>query len=48
MESVEEYLKRGGRIQSVPTQRVQPPKKLPQGEALRRRIRREKRNVGLK
>jgi hypothetical protein len=47
MESVEQFLKRGGRIQSVPIQRVQPPKKLPHGRALKKRLRREASNNGL-
>lgn len=47
METVEQYLKRGGRIQSVPIQRVQPPKKLPHGRALKKRLRREANNDGL-
>ena len=46
METVEEYLKRGGRIKREPIRKVTL-KRLPQGEALRRCIKREKRNVGL-
>lgn len=46
MESVEDFIKRGGRIRRVPVRPVRP-EKLPPGEALRRRLTREKRNVGL-
>ena len=46
METVKEFLKRGGRIKRVPIQRSRL-KKLSQGEALRRRMKQEARNVGL-
>ena len=45
-ESVEQFLRRGGRITRVPIRPVRP-QKLPHGEAMRRRLKREKRNVGL-
>jgi hypothetical protein len=47
METVEEFLARGGQIQRVP---IQPTKleKLPHGEAQRRRLERELRDRGVK
>ena len=45
-ESVEEFLRRGGRINRLPIRKTKP-KKLAHGEALRKRLKRERLNVGL-
>ena len=47
MESVEEFLARGGKIRTEPIRRAKADK-LPPGEALRRRLTMEKRAAGLK
>lgn len=45
METVEEFLRRGGRIRRFPIRKTQPVK-LSRGQALRQRLKREKANAG--